>query len=553
MICPYCQADNLEKRDTCYNCGKDITMLRTIVNKARHHYNIGLEHAERQRYNEAIIELNNCLELDKSFLNAYVVLGTIHAKLGDEETARELWEKALSLDSSVLKAHQYLEKLKVVHERGPWRKNARYLLLVPSMVLLIALAVVGYLLLPDIEYRQFDNGIEQYTNREYAAAIDTLSGVENSWRHRNLESRSEELIRLIRERIENKMTMIQMAQQNGNYAEAIESIEELKQSNPPVHYLNKLDSLQSSIENNLRSRLEQSLAAYESDRITSASLIQDLSAYEALFDDPQSQQLAAEVREKFYALRFERRLEKLYDEYKREQNYYYTLDRLRELSQDYPQHERLLEMRRAIREDLIRSKLSEFAAALERKDVSVMRALREDLLNWTPYIEEERAKEIAAGWDEAIDQFKAENLLQQLNELSFKDVPELKELSQTLKQSLSPQRWEDVQKQIEEMQKRFAKEIWEYLSLKRDWQFQRATISEEDARFTLQTYDFVLQHFDPTQLKWARDNLLYYKAVSHLKLGEREKARAMYEEMKEKFPDSRYTAFAENLLSDNEQ
>lgn len=64
MICPFCNTENRDDQDVCYHCNKDLSMLRLIINKAKHHYNLALEHAERGRYYEAITELNNSIELD---------------------------------------------------------------------------------------------------------------------------------------------------------------------------------------------------------------------------------------------------------------------------------------------------------------------------------------------------------------------------------------------------------------------------------------------------------------------------------------------------------
>ncbi|MCX7765787.1 MAG: tetratricopeptide repeat protein, partial [Candidatus Sumerlaeia bacterium] len=82
MICPYCRTINRDDQDICYHCNRDLSMLRLIVNKAKHHYNIALEHAERGRYVQAITELQNALDLDRHNIDALVVLGTVYARMG---------------------------------------------------------------------------------------------------------------------------------------------------------------------------------------------------------------------------------------------------------------------------------------------------------------------------------------------------------------------------------------------------------------------------------------------------------------------------------------
>lgn len=110
MICPYCHTDNRDDCESCYHCTRDLTMLRVIVNKAKHHYNQALEFAERDRTDDAIHELQNTLDLDGSMIDARVVLGTLYAKKEEFAKARDEWNAALALDHRLRKAHDYLNK-----------------------------------------------------------------------------------------------------------------------------------------------------------------------------------------------------------------------------------------------------------------------------------------------------------------------------------------------------------------------------------------------------------------------------------------------------------
>jgi tetratricopeptide (TPR) repeat protein len=137
MKCPFCGTDNREDRDTCYYCGKDISMLRLLVNKSRHHFNNGLEHAERGRFKDAAAELVNALDLDSGFTQARVVLGTIYAKMEEMEQARETWRGAICRDRHLERAFEYLENVDQVIEQKPMRKWLRI-----SISALIALGVI---------------------------------------------------------------------------------------------------------------------------------------------------------------------------------------------------------------------------------------------------------------------------------------------------------------------------------------------------------------------------------------------------------------------------
>lgn len=111
MICPFCKTENRDERATCYHCEADLKMLRSVVNASRHHYNKALEHAGRGRNKEAITELHTALGLDASFVNGWVVLGTLHAKEERFDEAEKAWERALKLDDRYKKAHDYIAKI----------------------------------------------------------------------------------------------------------------------------------------------------------------------------------------------------------------------------------------------------------------------------------------------------------------------------------------------------------------------------------------------------------------------------------------------------------
>jgi tetratricopeptide (TPR) repeat protein len=146
MKCPYCQTENRDDQENCYHCNRDLSMLRLIVNKAKHHFNQGLELAERGREEEAIGEMKNALDLDASLINARVVLGTLYAKQEQFEEARRCWQQAMEQDHRLQKAHEYLARADVVESALPAIKKLQKLsmalgaFVVALVVLAVALA-----------------------------------------------------------------------------------------------------------------------------------------------------------------------------------------------------------------------------------------------------------------------------------------------------------------------------------------------------------------------------------------------------------------------------
>ncbi|MCE5230382.1 hypothetical protein LLG95_12425 [bacterium] len=149
MLCPYCHTDNRDDRELCYHCNRDLTMLRVIVNKAKHHYNQALEFAERDRVDDAIHELQNTIDLDGQMIDAHVVLGTLYAKKEEFQKAREEWNAALAIDHRLLKAHDYLNKAERAEVVFPVIRNLKSLntaLLAIVLVVLIGWATTWYIL-----------------------------------------------------------------------------------------------------------------------------------------------------------------------------------------------------------------------------------------------------------------------------------------------------------------------------------------------------------------------------------------------------------------------
>ena len=103
MLCPNCKTENRDERESCYHCEQDLAALRLVLNRAKNHYNLGLEHAERDRIDAAISEFKHALELDSSFSRAWAVLGTMYAKKEMYSEAKEAWQSALALDPSLQK------------------------------------------------------------------------------------------------------------------------------------------------------------------------------------------------------------------------------------------------------------------------------------------------------------------------------------------------------------------------------------------------------------------------------------------------------------------
>ncbi|MCX7012209.1 MAG: hypothetical protein NTW86_06535, partial [Candidatus Sumerlaeota bacterium] len=225
MICPYCETENREELDRCYNCQKDLTMLRLIVNRAHHHYNLALEHAERGRNEEALLELQNSLELNYRNAGAHVLLGTVLARLQRFEEAREEWTKALALAPTLQKAHDYLAKSEIFKRVLP---SLRFYQIVAGCLAVAALVLGIWLamaLRPDPAMPLLAQGLKNYQANQWGAALRSLAAV-GDLKSRRPESR--QLARMLEVIINEQVSMQRQeaaqAARRRDYAAAAEAL-----------------------------------------------------------------------------------------------------------------------------------------------------------------------------------------------------------------------------------------------------------------------------------------------------------------------------------------
>lgn len=150
MRCPHCQTENRDDRVACYHCGRDLSMIRLITNKAKIHFNEAVEHAREGRLYEALGELNSALELNSRLVEAHVLRGSILGRLERVEEAREALDEALRLSPQAARAHRYLLELGQVERGIPLLRRLRVVLYssagavgVALLILVGSLALLG--------------------------------------------------------------------------------------------------------------------------------------------------------------------------------------------------------------------------------------------------------------------------------------------------------------------------------------------------------------------------------------------------------------------------
>ncbi|MGI8907996.1 MAG: tetratricopeptide repeat protein [Candidatus Sumerlaeaceae bacterium] len=255
-------------------------MLRLLVNKARHHYNDALEHAERGRTTEAIDELRNALDLDRRFSNAHVVLGTLYAKEGEYEKARECWKNAIELSSELSKAHHYLQRVQAVENTLPALKSYRWMALA-LVVLVIGLgSALGYMLRPDPTVRRLAAAKQLYQQQKYGKALKELESVRRSSDPGSATNIASDALRLaLKTDMNQQIKNIQTLKFNNRYSEALAAITALEANVPDNETSSRLALLREDIAHYYLQDIKDLYLDFETGGTTYAHLKQEIEKF----------------------------------------------------------------------------------------------------------------------------------------------------------------------------------------------------------------------------------------------------------------------------------
>lgn len=224
MRCPYCETENRDDREMCYHCGKDLSMLRLIANRAKNHYNNALEHAERGRLAEAVSELDNALQLNDRLLEAHLLRGTLLARLERPEEARHEWGRVLDASPASRRAHQYLQDLPQLERSLPLLRRLRTVMLASGAVALCAIGVTAAALWPSTEAQTLDGAWGAFARKDVGESIELLDRLARPLRDGDRERSARVLEQSIEELMESRLDRVRDHIARGELAEALEEI-----------------------------------------------------------------------------------------------------------------------------------------------------------------------------------------------------------------------------------------------------------------------------------------------------------------------------------------
>jgi hypothetical protein len=550
MICPFCNTHNRDDQDTCYHCSKDLTMLRLIVNKAKHHYNLALEHAERNRYYEAITELQNALDLDRQYVDARVFLGTFYAKQNNLEKAAAEWEAALATDNRFYKAHQYLRKAQEIGGALPLFKWVRVLgvALIAAVVCIIALVIYYNSINPNSVLLR--EAFAHYQGNNYGQALAELGQIEKRAADENLLLPAMILQDHITKTLSDQVTALQDLLANRNYLEALEAAQNVQSVNPDKETSALVAELREQAKSKALQDIDQLFQQWQKsgtgyDELTTES--QKLIAL--LGNDPEAQQLKERVVQ-VQEQRLERAFENLQKQYKQTAEMKTALAEAAKLLDANPGSSLRGNIQRFmdnIRMNSIESLLATAKQQIEQHAFDKAGATLERIKQ-SPNLSKELREELATV--KAIyDSERATDIVQHLKSLNAKKEYDkvIKLAGQVKEYNLTTEDRKTVEEEIASARRHYAIELYNWM-LDRDPKFEECRISEEEAKKTIDTYPMVLDYLPQKAYSYAFDEVTFYIGSAFMRLGQYDKGKEFFRKLRDEYASSPYNKDAEFVL-----
>lgn len=549
MICPQCQTPNRDDRSECYHCGQELATLRMIVNRARNHYNEALEHAERGRDEEAIRELKHALELDGSFVEAWLVLGTLYARAERLDEAKQAWETAMGQDPRFERGHQYLLKAQRIEPSLPALKRLKLTALSLGGLLVLAAAFGVYQSLPDSGMRKIGEALDHREGGEWAAAMERLASAQSDPMASGKAKRTAEALRT--EMSERLMSMLEVVRANveaRRYAEAVHGIGKLEALDPPSWAQQEVGGIKTRMGEAMAQAGEQEVVRYRAGEQSYEDLSGKLRPWIQLAGSSEGAAKLTALLEETGQEHRRTVMARLRPEILAIENDAKAAQRVDELAVQYP------DLRTDL-EDVLRSRLAVVAEARSneferlvgegklgeaRERMLEFRALYEGLGRTAP-------ADVTQRMEAALGRTEKSIALRELTaafeardyEAVLKTAPAVEAMN------LSQAELAEVRARRGEAERLLGAELWNW-SQERDQQFETLAVPLEDARRMVEGFELIIRHAPPAEATYRTTHSLFRAAAAYLRLGEAEEARQLVERLKRDFPESsvlRYPAF----------
>ncbi|MCX7624776.1 MAG: tetratricopeptide repeat protein [Candidatus Sumerlaeaceae bacterium] len=362
--------------ERCYHCDGDLSMLRVVVNKARYHYNLALEHAERGRFDEAIDELHNAIDLDRSFVPAHVVLGTIYAKKGDFEKARAAWESALAIHPELNKAHRYLDRLEKVSEALPVLRTMRLALTALLVTVVVLLIALFWQRQPDRAAILLKTAYSAYENGRYSEALEKLSEVVNKGEPQSASFVAAKALReALRLDLRQKLQLAQELKHREEYPQALALIAEIESQGPDPQTSAALAMLKQDINHYYRERILNLYNQYISGDVSYPELASRVNEFLQVYPDIPEKEELRKFLDDARELEVTQQMEAIRNRFRKDRDTTAAVEAMQKIAATYPGTEAMKKLRAELVDEILSWMFDEFQALLDQRNFDAAREL----------------------------------------------------------------------------------------------------------------------------------------------------------------------------------
>ena len=543
MICPFCQTENRDDRGECYYCDKDLSMLRLIVNKAKHHYNQGLEYAERGHIDDAIAEIQNSLDLDGSLIEAQLVLGSLHAKKEMYDKARACWSGVLASNHAYEKSHNYLIKAESAEVVFPAMRRLQMLSIVLLGLLFVTLGVIVYVSLPDRGLQTIGQAVE-LMRADDAKAGQALALLDEMVEDSSTSTLANQLATGLREQIlaawNRRLNMARQSLTGGDPHLTLELIGALDAPGiPNTTIVGAAASMRDHANEEMVASVDRAADEYYDGRVAFEDFEKQADQYLRLAPQSKENARIAELLEQVRADSHKKLLAQAGAEVTEASSTAEAVIKVVDWEARYP------ELTESLR-GLLDARLELEAAQTESEVARLLKAGKGDQarerIDMLKLVYESAHRPIPQDTLERLENLMVVNerrsALEQANEAfgqgQWLKFVELTEQIDALTTD-ADERAQLAAKRIDALDQ-YAMKQWDWFH-KRDGKFEDGRISAEEAAAAVEHYARVIENL-PASLRYARGPLLFYAASSYTKLGRIAEARQLLDRVRLEHPKS---------------
>ncbi len=551
MQCPYCQTENREDRETCYACGKDISTIRMVVNKARQHYNDALEHAERGRVDEAIEELKNSIDLDFSLVSAHVVLGTLHARVGNFPKARESWQNALNLNPDLARAHDYLERVETVQAAMPTLATYRRIALALLVIAVALAAGLIYVTLPDRGAAPLRQANALLADNQFGEALNQLEQAKISANPKGpVRVAANALDHTLRLELQQEVRAIQDLKYRQMYPETLAAIAELKAVHPDPETSAALAVIQGDVRYYYHNLISQLYAAYEKGDLDFPTLRDEITRFISLYPNSPERDEIGGYLERAENMEVQAEMDELRRRFAQDNNVETAVEDLRDLAPRFGEMPGFKSERSIFIEEILSYLFNLFTTYLDQEDFLKASALLAGIEHVTTefkdVVEVDISGAVDLAWSVLRDARRQYQLEQIEKFITENDLPAAEQGMWSILQEpdISPAEMGVIRSYWKRIQGREQLKDF-YKSHAPDSQYFNLGINDEEASRTLRLFNDV----EGMQLpRSQRVYLLGLATASALRLGEEDMATSFAETLRDLDRKSTVTRAVDTMI-----